>query len=228
MSPSPTPSGWFPVQNVMPPSDATSTKRPYTRALRAVHGATTTTHGQRDEQGTQETTPRQHSHGSRKRQEEQQGRTGQHPHARQRAAPRAPHARVPCSSARPRSPAQGRCRAFHSRTYGGHPHEQQGRSPPCRGRRSRSSAPPRGRRSRPRSARPGPRGRPARDTPRAAPVRRRSSAAVSALGRKRPGAPSTPARAGQTRMIPAGNSVHTARARSAHPARRPVRPAARR
>ena len=41
MSPSPGDSGWLPVQNVMPPSEAISTGRPYSRTLRAVHGAIT-------------------------------------------------------------------------------------------------------------------------------------------------------------------------------------------
>ena len=41
MSPSPGDSGWLPVQNVMPPSEAIRTGRPYSRTLRAVHGAIT-------------------------------------------------------------------------------------------------------------------------------------------------------------------------------------------
>ena len=41
MSPSPVAAGWLPVQNVMPPSEAINTTRSYSRTLRAVHGATT-------------------------------------------------------------------------------------------------------------------------------------------------------------------------------------------
>src|SRR5207237_1592841 len=40
ISPAPRASGSLPVQNVTPPSDATRTNRPCTRALRTVHGAT--------------------------------------------------------------------------------------------------------------------------------------------------------------------------------------------
>ena len=40
-SPSPRASGWFPVQNVTPPSEAIRTKRSWTRRLRRVHGVMT-------------------------------------------------------------------------------------------------------------------------------------------------------------------------------------------
>ena len=68
MSPSPGDSGWLPVQNVMPPSEAISTGRPYSRTLRAVHGAITSRAPTRNQHSVAQAAPgSSHSPSSRRK-----------------------------------------------------------------------------------------------------------------------------------------------------------------
>ena len=70
-SPSPRASGWLPVQNVTPPSEATSTNRCRHAKLRTVHGATTESAVTTSDDGEGVATTPRHPQPAREREEEQ-------------------------------------------------------------------------------------------------------------------------------------------------------------